>query len=258
MRVCLLVLALVALAAAGDAGAASRPATFSWPTSVAAEPNGSLLVVENGLQRLMRIDRAGRTTEIGSGLIKPYAVVRSSAGAILVTDGSDLKRVDATGTRLVATLPAEIGPITVATNGDVYLATAARIYRLPHGAAKPELLPATGVSGPHGITVARDGAVLVSDTGHNRIVRVDPKTGALTTLTKASSPRGLAVAADGTIYVVEAGRKRVAHLSSLGKRLGFVGPRFGDPYALALAKGTIYVVDTSATGTIGRIAVSTG
>jgi hypothetical protein len=44
----------------------------------------------------------------------------------------------------------------------------------------------------------------------------------------------------------------------LGKRLGFVGPRFGDPYALALAKGTIYVVDTSATGTIGRIAVPTG
>jgi len=256
MRRCVLVLAAFALVAVCGAGAAGKPVTFAWPTSVETEPDGSLLVVENGLKRLVRVDPAGHVTQVAS-LGKPYAVARSATGAIFVTDAGALKRIDGAGApRTVATLPEEVGPIALAANGDVYLATASRIYRLPRGATRPVVLAGAGFSGPHGIAVARNGVVLVSDTGNNRIVRVDAKTGAAATLARASNPRGLDVAADGTIYVVEAGPKRVARFSPGGKRLGFLGPPFGDPYDLDVAPAGVYVVDTSASGTIVRIARS--
>ena len=53
--------------------------------------------------------------------------------------------------------------------------------------------------------------------------------------------------------MVEAAAHRVARFSAKGKRLGFVGGRFGDPYAVAVGPTAVYVVDTSATGTIGRV-----
>ena len=52
----MLVLAAFALVAVSGAGAAGKPLTFAWPTSVEVEPGGSLLVVENGLKRLVRVD----------------------------------------------------------------------------------------------------------------------------------------------------------------------------------------------------------
>jgi DNA-binding beta-propeller fold protein YncE len=69
-------------------------------------------------------------------------------------------------------------------------------------------------------------------------------------------PRGIDVASDGTIYVVAAAAKRVAHFSAAGKLLGFVGPRFGDPYDVVVTPSGLYVVDTSAAGVIEHVAPS--
>ena len=66
-----------------------------WPTSVDVEPGGSLLLVENGLRRLVRILPSGRVTEIAA-LAKPYAVRRAPSGNVFVTDGPTLLRIDGT------------------------------------------------------------------------------------------------------------------------------------------------------------------
>jgi len=69
-----------------------------------------------------------------------------------------------------------------------------------------------------------------------------------------ASPRGLAVAADGTVYAVDATPQRVVHLTSTGRRLGFVGPVFGDAHDLAIGgRGRLYVVDTAVVGTVKRV-----
>jgi streptogramin lyase len=245
-------IAAAILAAPGASAAA--PLTFAWPTSIALEPGGSLLVVENGLHRLVRVDPAtGKVTVVASGMAKPYAVARARSGAIFVTDADALKRIDGTRTPATVTRAAnDVGPIAFGPTGDLWFTTSSAVYRLPRGGHAAEQI-ATGLDGPHGIVVAVDGAVLVSDTGNGRIRRIDPNTGAVTTLMKVANPRGIAAGSDGTIYVVEAAGHRVARFTAKGKRLGFVGGRFGDPYALAVGPTAIYVVDTSAAGTIARV-----
>jgi sugar lactone lactonase YvrE len=85
------------------------------------------------------------------------------------------------------------------------------------------------------------------------VVRVDPDSGASSTLIRVADPRGIDVAPDGTIYVVESEAKRVGRYSSTGARLGAVGGVFGDPYDVDAETGAAYVVDTAASGVIRRV-----
>jgi hypothetical protein len=116
------------------------PLTFAWPTSVDVEPDGSLLVVENGNQsgngRVLRIDPlTGKTVEVAEA-DEAYAVAHAPSGAVYLSAGELLLRVDGSGqTTPVAQAAGDIGPIAVAANGDVYYATATQVFRL--GLATP-------------------------------------------------------------------------------------------------------------------------
>lgn len=235
--------------------AAPVPLTFAWPTSVQTEPGGSLLVVENGLSRLVRVSASGRMTELAS-LGKAYAVRRANSGAVYLTDGAVLRRLDGTSTPEVARAEAEIGPLAIAPNGDVFFVTETKLWKLAGGKGTPVRLAAgTTFSAPHGLTVAADGSLLVADTGNHVIRRIDPATGAMSAFAQVDNPRGMDTAADGTVYVVDANAQRVVHLSASGARLGFASPVFGDPYDVSLAAGgLLYVVDTAASGHIRRVA----
>ena len=255
--VAFLVVAVVAASSAAT-GATSlaepTPLSFVWPTSVAVEASGSLLVVENGLHRLVRVGTGGQVTQVAA-LTKPYAVVRSRSGSIYVTDGPVLRRIDGTKAPVaIAKVASDIGPVALALNGDLYFTTETALWQLPRGKRSPvHLAPRMVFSSPHGLALMRDGSVLVADTGHHRIIRL--ARGRATTFTRMATPRGMAAAGDGTVYVADAAAKRILHLAADGKRLGYIGPVFGDPYELALAPGgVIYVVDTAETGYIRRLA----
>lgn len=241
----LVLLSATALSALGlHTGAAL---TYTWPTSVDVAPGGSLVVVENGRHRVLRV--AGtHTTVLAAGLAKPYEARVAPGGTIVLSNAHLLQRLGASGGKPVTLARAseDIGPIAVAGT-HVYYTTSTSLFEL--GTQAPL---ASGLSSPHGLAVAKDGAVLVSDTGHARVLRVT-STGT-TTLAQLAEPRGLDVAPDGTVYVVEAASKRVLHLSATGTRLGAVGPRFGDPYDVAVAPhGVLYVVDTAEAGRVVRV-----
>ncbi len=230
---------------------APKPLTFTWPTSIDLQPDGSLLVVENGAGRLDRVQPAtGRVTTIASGLAKPYAVASTASGTIYLSNGGSLQRIDGTAAPVtVLDAGTDVGPIALAPSGGVFYTTAAQAFALGAGWL------ASGLSGPHGIAVAADGAVLVCDTGNGAVLRIDPQTHAMTTLFRTGEPRGVDVAADGSVYVVEAGTKRVGHYTATGTRLGDVGPVFNDPYDVEVgADGTVFVLETAESGTIRRIA----
>jgi sugar lactone lactonase YvrE len=234
---------------------AATPLTFTWPTSVEAEPDGKLLVVENGAARVLRVDpENGSVTTLTSAIPKPYAVARAPDGHIWVSGGDVLWRLDPSGPVAVFDAKEDAGPLTVGADGDLFLATKTRVYRLPGGAGTPVVV-ASQLFGPHGLAVAADGALLVSDTANGRVLRVDPATGATTILSTPGEPRGLDVAADGTILVAEAQSHSIVRLAATGGRLDVVSAAFADPYDVDVAAdGTVYVVDTAATGVIRRVA----
>jgi sugar lactone lactonase YvrE len=231
------------------------PLTFAWPTSVDVEPGGSLLVVENGNGRVVRIDPATGKTVVVAEADGAYAVAHAPSGAVYLSAGKSLLRLDGAGhTIAVAQAAGDIGPVAVAGNGDVYYATATHVFRVAGGTGAPA--PIAGqLSGPHGLAVTTDGGLLVSDTGDARVLRIDLGTGKAETWGDLVTPRGIAIAHDGTVYVVDVSTHRVVHLMIDGRRLGSVKRVFSDPYAVAAAgDGSLYVVDTAAVGRLYRVA----
>jgi tripartite motif-containing protein 71 len=253
----LLAVACAALAVGGASASASDPLALDQPLGIDVAPNGSLLVVEFGSRRLVRVSPAtGRVAQIAT-FVKPWGVARAPSGSIYVSDGGRLRRVVAGHVPVtVATVGSafEIGPVAVTPNGDVVYATAVALYRLRGGKGSPkQVSPGTALNSSHGIAVTADGSLLVSDSNNNRILRV--KGAMVTTFATLGHPRGIDVAPNGTVYVAAADAHRIARFSASGKRLGFVGPRFDDPYALSVAKdGTVYALDLGMIGIIRRIA----
>jgi streptogramin lyase len=249
--------ACTALLIGATPASAAAPLALNQPLGIDVAPNGSLLVVEFGFRRLVRVvPSTGRITQIAT-FAKPWGVARAPSGSVYVSDGGKLRRVDPghAPVTVAQVAPAfEIGPVAVTPGGDVIYATAYTLYRLHAGKGTPApIAPSTTLNGSHGIAVAADGSLLVSDTDSNRIVRVRGNT--VTTFAMLGHPRGIDIARDGSVYVAAADAHRIAHYTSSGKRLGFVGPRFTDPYALSVAKdGTVYALDLGVTGIIRRIA----
>jgi sugar lactone lactonase YvrE len=246
-----------ALVLGATPASASAPLALNQPVGIDVAPNGSLLVVEFGLHRLVRVDPSkGRITPVAT-FVKPWGVARTPSGSVYVSDGGKLRRVDpghAPVTVATAGAAFEIGPVAVTARGDVVYATAFALYRLRGGKGTPKAIaPNTVLNGAHGIAAAADGSLLVSDSNNNRILRVRGNT--VARFAVLGHPRGIDIAPDGTVYVAAADAHRIAHYTGTGKRLGFVGPRFDDPYALSVAKdGTVYALDLGVTGIIRRIA----
>jgi sugar lactone lactonase YvrE len=231
----------------------AEPLVFASPTSVAIEPAGTLLVVENGAGRVWRVDPAtGTRTVLASGLSRPYDVTTTPAGDILLSTESTVIRLG-TG-EVLGSADRQIGRVVAAPNGDLYFTTATTAYRVASGTHQAVPL-ADGLAAPHGLALAADGAILISDTESDEILRVDASTGALTTFARLDGgPGDLAVASDGTLYVCDMTAERVLHLTASGETIGVVGSGFSIPYALAVDTSGVYVVEAETNGHIKHVA----
>jgi sugar lactone lactonase YvrE len=257
----LVLLGLIVAATAAQAASVTperrRPVRFAQPTSIELEPAGTLLLVENNPGRLLRVNPvSGRVAVVVRSVARPYAVVRTSAGRVFFSAANALRRLDTGGAlATVATAESAIGPVAAAPDGTLYFATGSHVYRLPAAGAPALIGGSESLASPHGLAVARDGSLLVSDTGNNRIVRIDPAGDVVTVLARVTGPRGLDVATDGTIDVVDSGANRVLRLSGSGSRLGYLARTSGDLYDVKATRGgAVYVLEAGAVGYVRRIA----
>ncbi|MEO8033174.1 MAG: hypothetical protein ABI837_01995, partial [Acidobacteriota bacterium] len=158
----------------GDGGPATS-AKLMFPSALAFDPAGTLYIADTYHSRIRKYDAAARTlTTIAgngdygggdgnlateAGLYSPFAIVFDKSGNLFAEDTSNgsVRRVDA-GTRIISTVAGGGNFI-----GDGRVASAAIILH------------------PHGIVFDRNGNLLIADSNHTLIRRVDAATGVIST-----------------------------------------------------------------------------
>ena len=266
---------------------APLPLVLSGPTEAAVDAAGSLLVVENGANRVVRVDAVtGRVTMVVAEP-RPFGLTLGPAGELYLSSGSSVLRFDAAGRRsTVAQMDADVGPLATDAAGNVFFTTTTRIFRIAGGTGSAEHIAGTGVVGnagdggpalaaqfdaPHGLAVT-DGGLYFSDGGNDRIRRIDLATGIISAVAPIVGPGGLAAGTDGSLYVCEVRANRVLRfdrpgisssstvVAGTGARgsTGDGGPataaRLDAPTDVAVtAGGTLFVPEGARSGRIRRI-----
>ncbi|ORA09978.1 NHL repeat-containing protein [Mycobacterium asiaticum] len=113
------------------------------------------------------------------------------------------------------------------------------------------VLPFSGLNDIGGVAVDNSGAVYVTDSKANRVLKLaaGSTTAAELPFTGLDNPHGVAVDSSGSVYVADTGNNRVLRLASGEKsptQLPFTGFNSGNrPSRVAVdAKGTVYCMDS--------------
>ncbi len=176
----------------GDNGLAIV-AELRSPYGVAIDQAGVIYIADTGNHRIRKIDGAGViTTVAGTGLAGyggdggaatsaqldlPRGVAVDGTGTLYIADMTNdrIRKVSAAG--VITTIA---GSSTSGTSGDAALATAARL------------------TDPRGVTVDQLGNVYITDSGNERIRRIDPA-GIILTVVGRMDPEGVGTLATGRL-----------------------------------------------------------
>lgn len=240
-------------AAVPAAAAPSRAYLLDNPAQVLVLKDGTLLVAERGTHdRLLRVNPA--TTVFARGIGEPWGLAYARDGSLLVSSTNGLYRLRA-HSRPARIAAMRISPFAVLADGRV------RMRTRPRSACSPAARRTLGLSPSTPRTVLRslpDGALALSDTGNNRILRIDPATGTSTVVTSAvATVLGLVAEPVRTLLTVEYRSGRLLRVDPTGS-VRVVARGLHSPYALARASGGIvYVTEAGSlsqpTGTIRQI-----
>jgi sugar lactone lactonase YvrE len=261
-------------------------ARFNYPNGVAVDSAGNLYVADSGNNTIRKVTPVGTNwvvttlaglagsagTNDGTGnaaqFNEPGAVAVDSAGNVYVADTANntIREVTPVGTNWVVTtlagLPGIAGSangtgnvarfyfpfgLTVATNGNVYVADSANntIRKVTPSGQVTTLAGLPGNTGsadgtgsaarfyyPYGVTVATNGNIYVADSGNNTIRKVTPA-GVVTTLAGAAGnagsangtgsaalfywAAGVAVDTNGNVYVADSGNNTIRKVTPSGQ-----------------------------------------
>jgi sugar lactone lactonase YvrE len=221
-----------------------RPGQFIGPLGLTVGAQGDVYVADTGNTRIQTFSPAGHLLTLWSTgyfknkPIRPEDVAVDRQGISYVTNTSNVQKYSPSG-RLLTVFSRQFGVasipsgIAVDGTGNVYVSLVlGSILKL---SSSGKILATWGGNGPavgqliqaEGITVDRQGAVYVADTGNNRIQKFSPggKVEAVFGTQGGKpgqfrSPYSVAVDTHGNLYVADADNARIQKLSPQGKVLG--------------------------------------
>jgi len=216
----------------GD-GITATTAQINWPAGVLKDASGDLYISEYGGHRVRRVD-------VGTGLIstvagdgtpgyngdgimaatarldEPFGIALDVTGNLYIADSwnNRIRRVDS-GTGLITTVA---GDGSAGYNGDGIPATTARL------------------NDPYGVALDGTGYLYIADSWNNRIRRVDPGTGMISTAAGGATAgyngdgilattawlnwaTGVAVDGAGNFYIADASNYRIREVGAIAARL---------------------------------------
>jgi sugar lactone lactonase YvrE len=259
----------------GDGGPAAQ-ATLNFPSATAVDSMGTLYIADTFNHRIRRVDAASGliSTVAGTGaprfngdngaadkagLNEPVALaVDERSGRLYIADLANYR---------VRALELSTGRIIT------YAGSGSSDYDGDGQSAVQ-----AGLSGPSGLALDTEGNLYISDTFSGRIRRVDPQSGAITTVagdgteyryqgmpkefsTSLARPAGIALAPDGKLYITDSDNHLIRMWNPKSKIISSVAGKgtpefFGDggpanhcglnyPFGVALdSVGNIYIADT--------------
>ena len=197
------------------------------PRGVIADQDGSLLLIDYGTQRLLRIAADSKITVL-AGTTYPTGFSKGDNGPA----------TEATLDR----------PVRIArrSNGDILIAEASKIRLLTTAGILRTIR--TGLSGPAGFAFDSSGRLIFSDSGNHRVMRMDLNTNVATriaggngdgfsgdgdtaTSAKLNSPGDVAVDSSGNVIFADRENHRIRRIGTNGKITTIAGN--GLPFAYA-------------------------
>ena len=253
---------------------------FTTPHGLTVAPDGTVYCVDCGDHTVRRFSRDGTLLQ--------------TIGTPGVATDTGYRRGGKPVVHNVETVARPAGPfngctnLTVAPNGDLYVADGYGNCRVHHFTADGDLITSWGEVGvgpgefhlPHGICATPDGRILVGDRENDRIQVFDLGGTYVTSWTDVQRPTDLAVDGDGLVYVSELWRPRGTASFTRGTTpvdlpgrvtvfdpAGTVVARWGEPgdfiapHTIAVdSRGDVYVGEVTGTFGVkaGRVPASLG
>jgi len=241
-----LAIALVVILVWGGIGITATPFDDNRGAYVA--PTGAVFVADTNNNRVVLVENGGYRVTVGSGLSAPADVVAEGGrhGYVYIADAGNNRIV-----RLAGYDNHSVGWDSFNHFND----------KSSHLPIVQTTVPATGLSNPQSVSVDGSGNLFIADTGNNRIVEINRKSGRQSTfLSGLSGP--LAVMADPfftqTVYVANTGAgtvlqilpngKRKVYLRGLDEPSGLAQDPWGNFYVSEMGSGKVLMVP----GAIGQ------
>lgn len=227
-------------ASEGFSDGLATAAAFNTPSGLALDDDGNLFVADTGNNRIRKITPEGQVSTIAGDGTAGY---KDGPAAQAQFNGPIGVAVDKRGNVYVAD----------AYNDRIRMITSDGQVSTVAGKGSPGYSDGDRNTAqfdtPCGVVIANDGALIVADTGNDRLRKVTPQ-GNVTTLPNddLSNPIGLAISHDNFLYVTELDQSRVIQIAPDGATR-VITDGFNQPTGIALSPHSnrppiLYVADS--------------
>jgi len=211
VRLAVVTLATAVLLAAGGGG--ERAAAFHSPAAVepgvrhpyavVVDPRGRVFVADGAARRIVLVNPGtGRRSVHAGGLDEPVDLAATRTALYVADFHAGLVRRVGAARRVttLARLP-QVTAVAVSPSGVVYAVTMNGVLARISASGRIARVPVRGgLDRPHGVTLDRDGSLLVAEDSR-RVRRIDPATGRAKLVVDGVDTNKIAVARDGTLFL---------------------------------------------------------